>query len=109
MTQLPASGRSAICSGPCNNATRGGDGFETVVDPEDPNILYAQSQYGGLVRFDRQSGEAVHIRPQPGKDEGGLKWNWDSPIIIAPTPTRDSTSPPTGSSVLKPTETDIRS
>ena len=64
--------------------TRGGDGFETVVDPEDPNILYAQSQYGGLVRFDRQSGEAVHIRPQPGKDEGGLKWNWDSPIIISP-------------------------
>ena len=64
--------------------TRGGDGFETVVDPEDPNILYAQSQHGGLVRFDRQSGEAVHIRPQPGKDEGGLKWNWDAPIIISP-------------------------
>ncbi len=64
--------------------TRGGDGFETVVDPEDPNILYAQSQHGGLVRFDRKSGEAVFIRPQPGKDEGGLKWNWDSPIIISP-------------------------
>ena len=64
--------------------TRGGDGFETAVDPEDPNILYAQSQYGGLVRFDRKSGEAVFIRPQPGRGEDGLKWNWDSPLIISP-------------------------
>lgn len=64
--------------------TRGGDGFETVVDPEDPNILYAQSQHGGLVRFDRKSGEAVFIRPQPGSSEDGLKWNWDSPLIISP-------------------------
>jgi len=64
--------------------TRGGDGFETVVDPEDPNILYAQSQHGGLVRFDRKSGEAVFIRPQPGEGEEGLKWNWDSPILISP-------------------------
>ena len=64
--------------------THGGDGFETVVDPEDPNILYSQSQYGGLVRFDRTSGEAVSIRPQPGRGEDGLKWNWDSPLIISP-------------------------
>ncbi len=64
--------------------THGGDGFETVVDPEDPNILYSQSQYGGLVRFDRASGETVSIRPQPGHGEDGLKWNWDSPIIISP-------------------------
>ena len=64
--------------------TRGGDGFETVVDPEDPNILYAQSQHGGLVRYDRRSGEQIFIRPQPGEGEAGLKWNWDSPIIISP-------------------------
>ncbi len=64
--------------------TRGGDGFETVVDPEDPNILYAQSQHGGLVRFDRKSGEAIYIQPQPEAGEDGLRWNWDSPIIVSP-------------------------
>jgi photosystem II stability/assembly factor-like uncharacterized protein len=64
--------------------TRGGDGFETVVDPEDPNILYAQSQHGGLVRFDRRSGEAIFIQPQPGPGEEGLRWNWDSPLMISP-------------------------
>jgi photosystem II stability/assembly factor-like uncharacterized protein len=64
--------------------TRGGDGFETVIDPEDPNILYAQSQHGGLVRFDRKNGEAIFIQPQPGAGETGLRWNWDSPLIVSP-------------------------
>jgi photosystem II stability/assembly factor-like uncharacterized protein len=64
--------------------TRGGDGFETVVDPVDPNILYAQSQHGGLVRFDRKSGEAIAIQPQPGANEDGLRWNWDSPLMVSP-------------------------
>jgi photosystem II stability/assembly factor-like uncharacterized protein len=69
--------------------TRGGDGFETVVDPVDPNILYAQSQHGGLVRFDRKNGEAIYIQPQPGADESGLRWNWDSPLLVSPhSPTR---------------------
>jgi len=30
--------------------TNGGDGFESQVDYTDPNIVYAESQYGGLVR-----------------------------------------------------------
>ncbi|MEE9169566.1 MAG: glycosyl hydrolase, partial [bacterium] len=64
--------------------TRGGDGFETQVDPEDPNIVYSQSQYGGLVRFDKRSGERISIQPQPGKGEEGLRWNWNSPLLISP-------------------------
>ncbi len=64
--------------------TRGGDGFQTQVDPKDPNILYAQSQYGGLVRYDKRSGEKVFIQPQPGKGEEPLRWNWNSPLIISP-------------------------
>ncbi|NWG13557.1 MAG: glycosyl hydrolase, partial [Acidobacteria bacterium] len=28
----------------------GGDGFVSRIDPKDPNIVYAESQYGGLVR-----------------------------------------------------------
>lgn len=64
--------------------TNGGDGFQTVVDPKDPNVIYAQSQYGNLVRFDRKSGESVFIQPQPGKGEPALRWNWDSPLIVSP-------------------------
>ena len=34
-----------------------GDGFDPVIDPTNPNIIYSQWQYGGLVRYDRHSGE----------------------------------------------------
>ncbi|HEX9943002.1 MAG TPA: glycosyl hydrolase [Thermoanaerobaculia bacterium] len=64
--------------------TQGGDGFQTQVDPEDPNIIYAESQYGGLGRYDRKSGEQIYIQPQPGRGEPALRWNWDSPLIISP-------------------------
>jgi photosystem II stability/assembly factor-like uncharacterized protein len=64
--------------------TVGGDGYETQVDPTNPNIIYAQWQYGGLIRYDRQSGERIGIKPQPGKDEAAFRWNWDSPLLISP-------------------------
>ncbi len=64
--------------------TQGGDGFFSQVDPSNPNIVYAESQHGGLVRFDRKSGEQVDIQPQSGVGEPALKWNWDSPILISP-------------------------
>lgn len=63
--------------------TVGGDGFKTVIDPKDPNIVYSQPQYGFLVRYDKKSGEFTGIQPQPEKDEI-LKWNWNSPVIISP-------------------------
>ncbi|MDP3831540.1 MAG: glycosyl hydrolase, partial [Ignavibacteriaceae bacterium] len=64
--------------------TNGGDGFWSSVDPENQNIVYAESQYGGMVRYDKQSGEAVDIRPEPRKGENTYKWNWDTPLFISP-------------------------
>ncbi len=63
--------------------TQGGDGFESQIDPENPNIVYAQSQHGGLVRYDKQSGESIDIQPQPPKGEA-YRWNWNAPLIISP-------------------------
>ncbi|GAB4409593.1 MAG: hypothetical protein OHK0039_13400 [Bacteroidia bacterium] len=64
--------------------TNGGDGFESQIDPTDPNIVYAQAQYGWLVRYDRKSGERVFIQPVEGKDDPALRWNWDAPLLISP-------------------------
>lgn len=64
--------------------TNGGDGFQSRVDPTDPNIIYAESQNGGLVRFDKRTGERVSIAPIEGKDIESQRYNWDSPIIISP-------------------------
>ena len=69
--------------------THGGDGFETQIDPTNPDIVYAQSQYGFLVRFDKASGEEVGIQPQPGPGEAAYRWNWDAPLQISShSPTR---------------------
>jgi len=64
--------------------TNGGDGFHTRVDPKDPNTVYATRQNGGLVRFDRRTGERVGIQPQPAKGDPPMRWNWDSPLLISP-------------------------
>lgn len=62
----------------------GGDGFVARVDPTDPNIVYAESQYGGIVRLDRRTSERVNIRPVEGKGEPPLRFNWEAPFIISP-------------------------
>ena len=64
--------------------TLGGDGFQSVVDPQDPNIIYAELQYGELARYDRKTGERVMIQPQPEPGDAPQKWNWDSPLMISP-------------------------
>jgi photosystem II stability/assembly factor-like uncharacterized protein len=64
--------------------TQGGDGFESQVDPEDHNIVYAQSQHGNLIRFDKRSGETTGIKPKERKGEKAYRWNWDSPLLISP-------------------------
>ncbi|HEV8629250.1 MAG TPA: glycosyl hydrolase, partial [Thermoanaerobaculia bacterium] len=64
--------------------TLGGDGFESAIDPEDPNVVYSQFQYGSLFRYDKKSGEIVDIQPQPGPGEPANRWNWDSALMISP-------------------------
>lgn len=63
--------------------TVGGDGFKTVVDPNDPNTVYSQWQYGGLIRFNKKTGEAFDIKPQEKPGEAAYKFNWDAPIVIS--------------------------
>lgn len=61
-----------------------GDGFEPAVDPQDPDTIYSQYQYGGLVRYNRKTGEAIDIKPQEAKEGPPLRWNWDSALLISP-------------------------
>src|SRR5688500_9540700 len=64
--------RTRSASGIVNSdwfVTNGGDGFRSQVDPEDPNTIYSESQNGGLVRFDKRTGERIGIQPQPTDDD----------------------------------------
>ncbi|MGC9341507.1 MAG: VPS10 domain-containing protein [Bacteroidales bacterium] len=62
-----------------------GDGFYAFADPEDPNILYWQSQGGNFVRFYQNTGEIKEIKPYGDEELGDLRWNWNSAIHLSPT------------------------
>jgi photosystem II stability/assembly factor-like uncharacterized protein len=92
----------------------GGDGFYTANDPDDANIVYAESQEGNFSRLDLRTGERLQMRqrlnqaiapPSPGErgapagteaappqagrgGRGGRgatgRWHWDTPIVISP-------------------------
>jgi photosystem II stability/assembly factor-like uncharacterized protein len=62
--------------------TNSGDGFQTQVDWKNPNIIYAESQFGGLVRFDKKSGENLFIQPQDFADSA-YRFDWDAGFLIS--------------------------
>ncbi len=88
----------------------GGDGFQTQIDPTDPNIFYTESQNGAITRYDLNTGEQRSVRPvagaggapgQGGAGGGGGRggqpnviggpqdpwpaaFNWNTPIRISP-------------------------
>ncbi|MCB0478212.1 MAG: glycosyl hydrolase [Crocinitomicaceae bacterium] len=64
--------------------TNGGDGFESAIDPVNPNIVYAQAQYGWIVRYDKTTGQKIGIQPMPLKGEEAFRWNWDAPLLVSP-------------------------
>lgn len=62
--------------------TIGGDGYLSIPDPSNPDIHYCESQYCGLRRYDRTTGNSISIQPQPTTDET-YNWNWNTPYFIS--------------------------
>ncbi len=83
----------------------GGDGFLSVIDPVEPHMVYAESQYLGLARVDLRTNEKRQIRPKNtmGWIQSRRNWdvwstgepfpllgneispaNWDGPFIVSP-------------------------
>ena len=58
----------------------GGDGFYAVPDPRDFNVVYAEMQSGGVVRYDARTGQSKNIKPVP-KDKEKHRYNWSAPIV----------------------------
>jgi photosystem II stability/assembly factor-like uncharacterized protein len=69
----------------------GGDGEWVVPAPSDPNVIYADSQNGNIVRFDRKTKLSRNIRPYlMGASEAApadlkYRFNWTSPIAVSAT------------------------
>ncbi|HKS06331.1 MAG TPA: hypothetical protein VJR92_08475, partial [Gemmatimonadaceae bacterium] len=50
---------------------QGGDGFQAHGDREDQYVFYAESQNGGLARFDMRTGRGQGLAPTGGRGGGG--------------------------------------
>jgi photosystem II stability/assembly factor-like uncharacterized protein len=62
----------------------GGDGFYAQIDPEEPWIVYAESQDGNLVRRDLRTHEARSIRPREDDDHmPRYRFQWNSPVVVS--------------------------
>ena len=60
------------------------DGHQSATDPVYNNIIYAETQQGGLHRIDLTTGEQVSIQPQAEEGEPYERFNWDAPILVSP-------------------------
>ena len=62
----------------------GGDGFDTKLDPNDPNIVYTESQDGNLLRRDLRTGQSRSLRPLEDNDKAPrYRFQWNSPLVMS--------------------------
>ncbi len=59
----------------------GGDGFYVIVDPTDPNIIYAESQFGALAKS--TNGGQLFFPARTGINLSE-KTNWSTPVVMDP-------------------------
>ena len=60
------------------------DGHQSATDPVYNDLIYAETQQGGLHRIDLTTGEQVFVQPQASKGEPHERFNWDAPILVSP-------------------------
>ncbi|MEM0925157.1 MAG: PDZ domain-containing protein, partial [Planctomycetota bacterium] len=60
----------------------GGDGFICRVDPEDPDLIYYESQNGAIARRHLKTGERASIRPPRIKGKE-YRFNWEAPFLLS--------------------------
>ncbi len=59
------------------------DGHQSATEPGNPDIIYAETQQGGLHRVDLKTGEPVMVQPQARAGEPHERFNWDAPIVVS--------------------------
>ncbi|QDV06185.1 Serine protease Do-like HtrA [Planctomycetes bacterium Poly30] len=63
----------------------GGDGFRCIVDPNNADLVYYESQNGGMGRRDFGSGQGGYLKPRSpgGDDEVEFRFNWNTPFLLS--------------------------
>ena len=67
-----------------------GDGYYMTSHPDDPDLIIAEYQGGGIQRTDMRTREQEDISPQPRRADGSpvsdlkYRFNWNAPIVASP-------------------------
>ncbi len=68
----------------------GGDSFDTLLDPTDPDMVYYEHQRGALMKMDLSGGSvqsggqsSFSIRPRAADGDESYEFGWYAPIIIS--------------------------
>jgi photosystem II stability/assembly factor-like uncharacterized protein len=72
-------------TGPVNEdwvSVGGGDGFVCAVDPNDPDLIYYESQNGGMARRNLRTGEQATIRSRAPSGQR-YRFNWKTPFLLS--------------------------
>lgn len=73
-------------TGPINEdwlSVGGGDGFVCRVDPNDPDVVYWETQDGGISRRNIRTGERASLRPPRPDGAPPYRFNWNTPFILS--------------------------
>jgi len=77
--------RSRSGSGPVNEDwfnIGGGDGFVCRVDPDDPDLIYSESQGGSMGRRNLRTGDSGYMRPRAPRGTR-YRFNWKTPYFLS--------------------------
>lgn len=61
----------------------GGDGMYCAIDPENPNIIYSESQNGSIYRTNLATGEQKGIQPSAKEGAPAYRFNWTTPFLLS--------------------------
>lgn len=61
----------------------GGDGMDNVIDPNNSNLIYGFTQYGGVLSISSNSGESIaQVGPPKNSANQDISGNWITPLAI---------------------------
>ncbi|MEJ2163034.1 MAG: thrombospondin type 3 repeat-containing protein [Robiginitalea sp.] len=68
------------------NSYHGGDGMDNVIDPNNDNIVYGFTQFGGTLNISSDSGQSIGVVFAPAGANGNpVRGNWITPLAISNT------------------------
>jgi photosystem II stability/assembly factor-like uncharacterized protein len=79
---LQDNGGQVFQNGQWNNY-HGGDGMDNVIDPNNDNLIYGFTQFGGSLNISSNSGQSIGFVGPPRTPQGAtIRGNWITPLAI---------------------------